>query len=83
MTTIYRPIHRSTASRQPGDSSWHTEVLWYGTDRGQALVAHYQHQSRDRFNRYGHTATETFIEQNEVGAIDLVEVPSEMWLANP
>jgi len=83
MTTLYRVIQRYTQAHQLSGTHWHPEVRYCGTSREKALIAYYQHQPHDRYAGHGNPATETFIEQIEVGDVDLVEDPPSMQPTDP
>lgn len=67
MSTIYRVIQRTTANYTGSGTRWQMETVYCGSDREQALIAYYRHQPQDRSRGHGFAATETFIEQIDVG----------------
>jgi hypothetical protein len=81
VTTLYRTIQRYTSAHQMSSTRWHVEVMYCGPDREQALIAYYRHVVGDKYTGYGNPATETYIEQIEVGDVDLVEDPPPLRAA--
>jgi len=70
---IYRVRARTTSSLQPGESHWHSDVLYCGTDKTSALCAFYASQPQDTYQGHGNRARETLLETVDA---DSVEDPS-------